>query len=1083
MRTDHGARARPQSRSALLEVLVVSFVIALIGCGGGGGGAPGDIAGTAGVGGLSSTGGNGTITGKITDADTGAGVSGATVSAGGVTATAGSSGSFTLSRVPAGTVMVVASASGLGSKSSVVFLNAGQSLTVNFVLGASAGGGGGSASGTGPVLSSSNPKDKAIDVDPTTQIIFTLDQAVRRSTLSTNIPGLNAGSVVFTKLSTPSVNDSGVSTVSDFGLARTFLYRPGTLAPLQAGTRYGIFLTNRLVGTNGLPCPGADFTFTTRSDFSGSGGGGAITPPRLIYRNPPDKSLDVDPFSRIIFAFDREMNEPTITVTGRNILFSQITPPAFNDSDFSIRKATDIQIANAFEYIGGASVNPLRNFTTYTLFITNGVTSKAGVPSSGESFSFTSKRFDPGSPPVIVSSNPANRTTDIDPSTRIFITLSSNTDFATVTNTSVKLTRLTSPVQELTMNVSVSAPTVEIVGFAKPLDGQATYQVSINNDVRNTAGQRSLGSAISFGTRGSSSSGGGTVIPRLLSSNPSNLATNVDLNTRVLLTFNVAMDLPSLQAPRSVIISALTTPAGELPDTLRVTPSVILNTYEVENSTGPRLSLTSLNTYRVFLSNTIKAQGSSGGFLAPTFFDFRTRFVQGADGDTTKPTLAGSSPRTGATSVDVASRIFFTFSENVVTATVTPSNVSFSQVSGITSSDDRSKARVIPLNTVNVTVGGVGYQVASEYEYIRGSLALSPGQRFQMFLSNGITDPSGNRLDSTGFTFTVANVQETIQGPSVSASNPTSGQLNVDPVSQILFTFDKNIFFPGDTVNVSPTSTVTFTNVIFSRASSPAENDATINVTFASSGLPPDATFRFDATQNTTVVNIPVSSGKDVSTGVTITSLPVIIRPDPVNDPRTFRYIPGRLPLQAGVVRYALFVTNRVRDSAGIPAQGDVITFTTRDSTTSPAAGPRLLAANPATGTISNGSARIFLTFDKPILASSIAGSPTPAFGVRSAAFIKPDATDCTTAQMCDPRSKDITNYLVDCRCTLPGTLTGTPIATVVSGLPNVVEISGVTFSCGATVGCPTALITINDNLQSTDGLRSPHDATYFFVR
>src|SRR5204862_33853 len=157
-------------------------------------------------------------------------------------------GSFRIANVPAGTVLVIASATRFGSKSSVVVLQGGHTATVNLALGTSTGRGAGGTGNSRPVILSTHPTDGATHVHPAT---------------------------------------------------------PATT---------------------------------------------------------------VDPSSRIIFAFDAEMLDNTLTITGRNGLASKISPPALNASGFSIRKATDVSIANAYEYIPGPSVAPFQSFTTYTVF-------------------------------------------------------------------------------------------------------------------------------------------------------------------------------------------------------------------------------------------------------------------------------------------------------------------------------------------------------------------------------------------------------------------------------------------------------------------------------------------------------------------------------------------------------------------------------------------------------------------------------------------------------------------------------------------------------------------------------------------
>ena len=76
----------------------------------------------------------GSISGKVTDASTGAGIAGATVSDGPASATTDSTGAYTLAGVPAGTYTLTVSASGYGSGSQSVSVTSGQTTTANIAL-------------------------------------------------------------------------------------------------------------------------------------------------------------------------------------------------------------------------------------------------------------------------------------------------------------------------------------------------------------------------------------------------------------------------------------------------------------------------------------------------------------------------------------------------------------------------------------------------------------------------------------------------------------------------------------------------------------------------------------------------------------------------------------------------------------------------------------------------------------------------------------------------------------------------------------------------------------------------------------
>lgn len=952
-------------RTFLLDVLIVSFLVVLVGCGGGGAGST-DTGSTVTTGGVTAATGVGTISGVVVDGSSGLPLTGAVITAAGRTVTSQADGSYSIAQVPSGTVQVVGSASGFGARSAVITVNANATTTCNLVLGAAAtstGGGGGGSSGTGPVISSSNPSNNATAVDISTQILFTLNQSIQRSTLRAN-DGTGQPSVVFTRLTTPSVSDSGACTVSALSLANTFAYTPGTLAPLLPGTRYALTITNRLVGTNNQPSPGSSFTFTTAgTNDTGGSSGGTVQQPRIAFSSPASGATGVDPRTRLVFAFDRPMNNATVSAGGAtpSIVFTKISPPSVNDSGGTVVIPTDLTVANAFEYIPGTlgSVS-LTSATTYTLFVTNRALSSAGVPSPGESFTFTIRSEDQGSPPVITSSNPANGATNVDLDTRVFITLSSNTDLSTVTPASVKFTQLTTPIGDIaTVNVSLSSinpPVYELINLPSPLAGDTLYRVSVNNNLRNTDGVRSQGSLIEFRTRPASSSGGTIVAPRLVVRNPQ--GTDVDTNSRIIFSFDTTMN---------------------------------------------------------------------------------------------------------------------------VTSVITPGNVVLTQVSGTAQDDIGATIIANPPDLAGIP---------NVFEYRPGTFGggLPAGQQMRLFITNRVLSGAGVPSDGESFTFTVKQLQAGVPpvGPSIANSNPTSGETNVDPSTQIQFTFDRDMYLTSATDNVSAASTVNPTNITFVRLTSPADTDRALIPTS------PVTIRLFSGTEAQAAVGVgnPIpAAGVDVLVpgGVLGDSLPLILRPDPVNFPRTFRYVPGTLPVQAGINQYRLSVTNGVRDSQGAAAITTGFTFTTRLATVGTAGGPRLLSANPGRDVFTGSSTRIFLTFDQDVDPASFAGALGPlAIPMREIAVPAGDDTNpCAVVTVCDlrPTSDQVPGGLngdpVTCTCpsaNRTGAVLRTADPKTLEVVPNVANLAS------------TVLIQVTNRISSlpdTSGVTrtAPGDSTWFYVR
>jgi hypothetical protein len=531
-----------------------------------------------------------------------------------------------------------------------------------------------------------------------------------------------------------------------------------------------------------------------------------------------------------------------------------------------------------------------------------------------------------------------------------------------------------------------------------------------------------------------------------------------------------------------------------------VTPTALVDnrTFEIikvangdcnaNTATGSPFVLNSLTEYRVTLSNRIRAAGATGGFLQPTTFRFVTRFAQGVCGDTAAPLLASSNPNDDDTNVDTNVKIIFSFNELVDVSTVTTRSVVLTQVTTPSSRDGPTQAPTplnatvrtpaqLPCLTVNVTA-------ASDFEYNFGTLALSPNKVFELFFTNEVKDVVGNRLNPTSIQFTTANIQEIRQGPKLASSNPTDQSTNNDPSSIIQFTFDKEMFqstdkraWSGDCApsGLSPW-TITPSTVFLSRVTLPAENDKTV----------------------TANVSYTVFSGCNAGTFTTGT-LPFVFRPDPENFPRTFQILPGKLQLQAGLVRYSVFITNAVRDKDGNASPGATFSFTTRPGVSSPAAGPRLISSNPGPGQVVGKATRILLSFDKPVLPASM----TAGNGVDLAeVYTSQQIGNCTVDGLTPCLIDDPTDAINTCVCIFPITPAGNCVigtgangfcdvsASVGAPAQTVWEILHPPILGQAQKPFPAVLITINGNVKSDgaltgDGvdLPAPGDATFFFVR
>ncbi len=150
----------------------------------------------------------GTITGSVFNASAGTVIAGATVSGGGVTTTTNSSGSYTLSNVPAGSVSVTASATGFQSSTQTVTVTAGGTTTTNFSLTPS-------TSGTGTVTGTvTSLKTGAALSGATVSFSGGTATATTNSSGGYTLSGIAAGTYTFTAKATGYLARSTTATVS-----------------------------------------------------------------------------------------------------------------------------------------------------------------------------------------------------------------------------------------------------------------------------------------------------------------------------------------------------------------------------------------------------------------------------------------------------------------------------------------------------------------------------------------------------------------------------------------------------------------------------------------------------------------------------------------------------------------------------------------------------------------------------------------------------------------------------------------------------------------------------------------------------
>lgn len=316
-----------------------------------------------------------------------------------------------------------------------------------------------------------------------------------------------------------------------------------------------------------------------------------IIPPTVVSTSPSNGTTNVNITTNIIIQFSEVMNK-------------QATEGAIHSNP---------AVTGSFTWDGSGmtvtwdlSTNLAKN-TKYTMTVDTGAKSADGVPmAESYPFYFTTEGGQPPTPPKVIATNPNNNSVDVPINAKISITFDKAMD-QTSTEGSITIT----PSISFTPAWS-SGDTVLILITASNLAPNTQYTVTIHTTARSTDGAN-LAALYSFSFKTGTSPD--TTPPAVLRTSPENGARDVDSSSKIVITFNEAMD------PRTE-------------DAVSISPGSI--TKKEWNQNGDQLTLTVPLVdgveYKVSISTT--AKDLAGNSLPSTYvFSFTTK----------KPSLSSSS--------------------------------------------------------------------------------------------------------------------------------------------------------------------------------------------------------------------------------------------------------------------------------------------------------------------------------------------------------------------------------------------------------------------------------------------------------
>ena len=355
-----------------------------------------------------------------------------------------------------------------------------------------------------------------------------------------------------------------------------------------------------------------DYVFTGNQGTPIAGPGVA---PTVTFVAPSNGATDVPVNTAILATFSQAMqatslSPTTFLVTGPNsapvagVVTTTLTTATFRPSQ------------------------PLTANTVYTATITTGALGQNGTALAAPfSWTFTTGAAPDVTAPTVTFTDPVNEETGVGTNRTVAVTFSEALDPATLNNQTFSLVGPgNAPVQGTISNVGLTA----IFTPSAPLAANASYTATISSGPTDLAGNPLAAPFVWTFTTGDSPD---DTAPTVSSVVPINEATDVPINSDLLVTFSEAMD------PLSITNQTFTVTG---PGATAVAGTV---TYVGNTATfNPNAALAANTLFTATI--TTGAEDLAGNNLLA---DFVWTFTTGAAPDTTRPTVTTVSPVNGAT--------------------------------------------------------------------------------------------------------------------------------------------------------------------------------------------------------------------------------------------------------------------------------------------------------------------------------------------------------------------------------------------------------------------------------------------------
>ena len=481
---------------------------------------------------------------------------------------------------------------------------------------------------------------------------------------------------------------------------------------LAANTTYTVAVPAQITDVGGLALSNpATYSFVTGSATDS-------TTPSVTLVSPANYAVGLSTNGEVQLQFSKPINPLTVTSTTFEVSPNGSgIPPAVGTISVSANGQTATFSPSA----------PLDSATLYVVQASSGITDIEGHPlSSFESF-FTTGISSDTTAPTITTVSPANGQSGVPVNIRVDLVTSAQLSAASVGSTVVALSAGGTQIPG-TVSLSSSGTTLSFVPSAQ-LSVSTTYTLTVSG-VTDQAGNVLVPFTSNFSTGASGATN--TTVPAVVSVSPVNGTSGVAVGSPVVLTFNEAIDLTT--------VNDTTVPIG-----VNGYSGALAGTYSL-NSTGTVLTFTPTSPLPGNALITVQMSYNGVADLSGNLSSsFSSTFTTGPEGSTTAPTVVMVTPQNGTTGIGTRAVVVLTFSESLNASTINTNNFGL-LVNGT------SQATTISISADNrvVTLNPSGLPASSTVSVV---------------VTSAVTDLFGNSLANFESQFTT--------GPALSVTVPT----------------------------------------------------------------------------------------------------------------------------------------------------------------------------------------------------------------------------------------------------------------------------------------------------------------------